>query len=152
METTRREVEQEEFHFTEGVILSETDVHGVITYANRRFSNVSGYARSELIGSQHNIIRHPEMPKELFRELWTTIQSGSVWEGVIKNLRKDGRFYWVHAYITPIWREWQIVGYLSVRRPADSEEIAEAKLKYKSLLIHEQTRNRTCLSSTPTII
>jgi len=152
VKTTPTQVLPEEFHFTEGVILSETDTRGVITYANRRFSKVSGYDRDELIGKEHNIVRHPDMPKEVFRELWATIQSGSVWEGVIKNLRRDGRYYWVHAYITPVWREWQIVAYLSVRRPAAPDEIAEAQLKYKSLLIHEQARNSQCLSSTPTTI
>jgi len=130
----------EEYRFTMGVIISETDTRGIITYANRRFCQISGFDRSELIGKNHNIIRHPEMPKTVFKELWTTIERGERWEGVIKNLRKDGRFYWVHTHIEPLLREGRITGYVAIRRPADPDEVVEAELKYKALLIQEKAR------------
>jgi aerotaxis receptor len=130
----------EEYRFTGGVILSETDTRGIIIYANRRFCQISGYERRELIGKNHNIIRHPDMPKEVFRRLWQTIQEGKSWEGVIKNLRKDGRFFWVHTHIEPLREGGEIRGYVAVRRPADPDEIAEAELQYKTLLIQEKAR------------
>jgi aerotaxis receptor len=140
MRRKRPQVLDEEYRFTQGVIISETDLRGIITYANRRFCQVSGYDRSELVGKNHNIIRHPDMPKEVFRKMWQTIQEGKSWEGVIKNLRKDGRYYWVHTHIEPQWEGDEITGYIAVRRTADPDEIAEAALQYKALLIQEKAR------------
>jgi aerotaxis receptor len=140
MRRKRPQVVDEEYRFTQGIILSETDPQGIITYANRRFCQISGYERSELIGKNHNIIRHPEMPKEVFRQMWRTIQEGKSWEGVIKNLRKDGRYYWVHTHIDPLRNGEEIRGYVAVRRPADPDEIQEAELQYKALLIQEKAR------------
>jgi len=128
-------VRDEEYRFTEGVIVSETDKEGIITYVNRRFCHITGYDKEELLGRNHNIIRHPDMPKEVFRQMWSTIQSGKAWEGMLKNLRKDGRFFWVYTYIRPEIRNGEIVGYIAARRPADAEEIAEAELKYKTMRI-----------------
>jgi aerotaxis receptor len=135
-----RRVTNEEYRFSRGVIISETDPHGIITYVNRRFCQISGYDRSELIGKNHNIIRHPEMPRAVFRELWSTIERGETWEGFIKNLRKDGRFYWVHTHIEPLYQDGKISGYVAIRRPADPDEIVEAELKYKAQLIQEKAR------------
>jgi aerotaxis receptor len=141
MERQRPEVVDQEYRFSgEGVILSETDPLGFITYANHRFCRISGYEMEELRGRNHNIVRHPEMPRELFRRLWETIQAGKAWEGLIKNLRKDGRYYWVHTHIEPIVREGEHRGYVAVRHPADPDEILEAELRYKALLIQEKAR------------
>jgi len=140
MRRKRPEVLNEEYRFSQGVILSETDLRGIITYANRRFCQISGYERPELIGKNHNIIRHPDMPRELFRQMWQTIREGRSWEGVIKNLRKDGRYYWVHTHIEPLREGEEVRGYVAVRRPADPDEIIEAELQYKALLIQEKAR------------
>ena len=78
----------EEHLFQGRVIISETDLKGVITYANRKFCEISGYSAEELVGKPHNIIRHPDMPKEAFAKVWSTIQSGQIWHGLVKNLRK----------------------------------------------------------------
>jgi len=140
MRKERRQILNEEYRFSKGVILSETDPRGIITYANRRFCQISGYERSELIGQNHNIVRHPEMPKAVFQELWQTIRGRQAWEGLIKNLRKDGRFYWVHTHIEPLRNGGALRGYVAVRRPADPDEIIEAELRYKALLIQEKVR------------
>src|SRR3989338_395313 len=80
----------EEYLFDGRAIVSETDLHGVITFANRKFCEISGYSVDELIGQPHNIIRHPDMPKAAFALMWKTVQSGTLWHGLVKNLRKDG--------------------------------------------------------------
>jgi aerotaxis receptor len=133
-------VRKQEYRFRDGVILSETDLEGFITYVNQRFCQVSGYEREELIGQNHNIVRHPEMPRGVFRQLWQTITEKEPWEGMIKNLRKDGRYYWVYAHIEPLFRDGRHVGYVAVRRPADRDEVAEAERKYQSMLIQEKAR------------
>ncbi|MCS7188845.1 MAG: PAS domain-containing protein [Bacteroidia bacterium] len=83
-------------------LISETDTRGVITYANPKFCEVSGYSREELIGKPHNIVRHPDMPKAVFKELWDYLKAGKIWQGEIKNRRKDGTPYWVLATVGPL--------------------------------------------------
>lgn len=104
-------------------LFSETDRFGVITFVNNSFCEVSKYKRAELIGKPHNIIRHPEMPKELFSELWKTISSGNIFRGIIKNKAKDGSAYWVKAVIMPQWNESknQIEKYVSFRHLIENE-------------------------------
>ena len=85
----------QEFLFQGRVIVSETNLKGIITYANRKFCEISGYDKDELIGQPHNMIRHPDMPKEAFQKMWETIKSGQIWHGLVKNLRKDGQYYQV---------------------------------------------------------
>ena len=98
------------------IIISQTDLYGRITYVSKAFSQISGYSKSELIGCPHSIVRHPEMPSETFEDVWKTIKSGKEWSGEIKNLRKDGTFYWVHSTINPIYDENKNkIGYTSVR-------------------------------------
>lgn len=97
-------------------LISETDTRGVITYANQRFCEVSGYTVEELVGKPHNIVRHPDMPKSLFKEMWQTLKAGKVWQGEIKNRRKDGSHYWVLATVGPIRdAEGEIIRYVSIR-------------------------------------
>ena len=127
----------EQYIFNDGVIVSDTDLKGIITYSNRKFCEIAGYLKSELVGKNHNIVRHPDMPKAAFKDLWETIQKGESWTGTVKNLRKDGRYYWVYSYITPIFKEGEIIGYSAARKPAAPSEIEEAEEIYEKLLREE---------------
>ncbi len=135
----RPEPIDEEYKFSDGLILSSTDLKGIITYANRKFCEIAGYTKQELTGKNHNIVRHPDMPKAAFKELWDTIQAGKEWTGVVKNLRKDGRYYWVYSHITPVMNdEGEIVGYTAARRPASENEVAECTPLYKEMVAQEK--------------
>jgi len=128
----------EAFTFKSGLIVSSTDLKGIITYANRKFCNIAGYDKSELVGKNHNIVRHPDMPKAAFKEVWDTIQEGKDWTGIVKNLRKDGRYYWVYSHIAPVTdNNGEITGYTAARRPATDSEIAEIIPVYQDLLAKE---------------
>ncbi len=127
----------EAYIFDACTIVSETDLKGIITYCNRKFCEVSGYDKNELIGKNHNIVRHPDMPKAAFQDLWSTVQKGESWTGTVKNLRKDGRYYWVYSHIAPIIKEDEIVGYIAARKPATASEIEEAEEAYEKLLQEE---------------
>lgn len=133
----RPEPIDEEYKFDEGLIVSSTDLKGIITYANRKFCEIANYSRGELIGKNHNIVRHPDMPKAAFQELWDTIKGGKEWTGIVKNLRKDGKYYWVYSHITPIEKDGEITGYTAARRPASQTEINEVIPLYKDLLEKE---------------
>ncbi len=115
------------------LFISETDEKGVITYANDYFSKICGWSVEELIGKPHNIIRHKDVPKAAFKDLWKTIQDGHWWSGYVKNKKKDGRYYWVHAIVFPITLKNGKKGYRSRRRQATQEEILAAEEIYKSL-------------------
>ncbi len=105
-------------------LISVTDPKGRITYCNTNFVNVSGYTREELLGQPHNLLRHPDMPEEAFRDMWHTIQDkGKPWSALVKNRRKNGDHYWVRANATPVRNGDQIVGYLSVRTKPSEDEI-----------------------------
>jgi len=127
----------EEYTFQKGLIISSTNLNGVLTYANRKFCEISGYTKEELIGLNHNIVRHPDMPKSIFQELWDTIQDGKEWSGIIKNLRKDGRYYWVYSHISPIITDGKLSGYTAARRPASASEIEESTPSYSQKLEKE---------------
>jgi aerotaxis receptor len=134
----RPEPIDEEYTFSDGIIVSSTDLRGIITYANRKFCEIANYSKKELTGKNHNIIRHPDMPKAAFEEMWDTIKKGKSWNGLVKNLRKDGKYYWVNTYITPIKdSNGETVGYTAARRPANNEEIEEVVPQYKSMLLKE---------------
>ena len=134
-----RPVAVDEEYFFEGcAIVSETDLEGLITFANRRFCEISGYTSSELVGQPHNIIRHPDMPKAAFAQVWRTIQSGTIWHGLVKNLRKDGKFYWVDTEVSPIYDNNGIVkGYMAARKPASRKNIEETAEIYKKMIEQE---------------
>jgi len=108
----------------DSVIISETDPFGTILHANDNFCDISGYSREELIGSSHNIIRHPSMPKELFHRLWSTIKKGDTFRGIIKNLKKDGSHYWVNTTILPVYERGKIVRYIGGRNLIYDEQLA----------------------------
>jgi len=125
----------EEYIFDNDVIISQTDIKGVITYANRAFSKTSGYSIEELVGKPHNIIRHPDMPKAAFMKMWETIAGGQAWNGLVKNLRKDGRFYWVETEILPIVDEDNsVTGYIAARKEASRKDINETLETYNKML------------------
>jgi len=127
----------EEYKFEKGLIVSSTDLKGIITYANRKFCEIAGYTKSELTGKNHNIVRHPDMPKAAFKGLWETIKAGKDWTGIVKNLRKDGRYYWVYSHISPVFNDGEITGYTAARRPATKDEVSECIPVYKDLLEQE---------------
>lgn len=110
----------------ENVLTSSTDLRGNIIYVSQAFCKVSGYEKEDLLGKNHNIIRHPDMPKELFVDLWKTITSNQTWQGEIKNKKSDGGFYWVHATITPTFDyEGKKVGYTAIRHDISNKKIIE---------------------------
>ncbi len=114
-------------------VISTTDKKGFIQHCNDYFVELSGHTKEHLIGAPHNIIRHPDMPKEAFNSLWQTITKGKPWIGVVKNQTSDGRFYWVDAYITPLYKGKDIVGYQSVRHAPNQEQIDRAEALYAKL-------------------
>ncbi|OQX74397.1 MAG: PAS sensor protein [Campylobacteraceae bacterium 4484_4] len=115
-------------------IVSKTDPKGIITYGNRIFVEISGYAKEEIIGANHNLIRHPFMPKIAFKLAWDLIQQKKEFFGFVKNLSKDGGFYWVFAYITPdLDTKGNIIGYTSVRRKPSPRAVEEITGIYKLL-------------------
>ncbi|MBI1174001.1 MAG: PAS domain S-box protein [Sideroxydans sp.] len=116
-------------------IVSKTDLKGRITYGNRIFIEFSGYTEAELIGAQHNIIRHPDMPRGVFKLLWDTISQGKECFAYVKNLAKDGSFYWVFANVTPSYDAHDnLVGYLSVRRKPKASAVKVITEVYKAML------------------
>ena len=124
-----------EVPFPEGrLIVSRTDLKGIITHANDAFVEMSGYQRDDLIGAPHHILRHPDMPKLAFKSLWDDVSAGKKWHGYVKNLRKDGAYYWVYATAVPNIRNGEIVGYTSVRRKPSRTRINELISVYRQWL------------------
>lgn len=115
------------------MIVSKTDTDGVITYVNDAFVQISGYQEADLIGQPQHVLRHPDMPSVLFKEMWATIKQGKTWTGNVKNLCCDGSHYWVNAVIAPIVRGGEIIGYNSVRRWISDEEIEKTEAAYNKL-------------------
>jgi aerotaxis receptor len=116
------------------LIVSRTDPAGFITQVNQSFILMSGYTEQELIGSPHSILRHPDMPAAAFRDLWETVRGGKTWQGYVKNLRKDGGYYWVKATVIPNVRGGKVIGYTSVRRKPSREMIEQSKALYLSMV------------------
>ena len=126
---TDREIVMED-----GVLLvSRTDTGGRITFVNKAFVDISGYAEAELIGAPHNLIRHPHMPKEAFADLWATIKGGRPWEGLVKNRTKTGDFYWVRANVTPVIEDGQVTGFISIRTKPSRGQVAAADRLYADI-------------------
>ncbi|MCB9989696.1 MAG: PAS domain-containing protein [Rhodospirillales bacterium] len=128
---TKKEV----FFGTQEIIVSKTDLKGRITYANDVFCKIAGYKEAELLGQPHSILRHPDMPRCVFKFLWDTIQNGHECFAYVKNMTKHGDFYWVFAHVTPSFNAGgQIIGYHSSRRCPDRDPINIVEPIYKQLL------------------
>ncbi|MBT9457433.1 MAG: PAS domain-containing protein [Burkholderiaceae bacterium] len=126
-------VTQRECVIDDGVtLMSTTDTHSHITYCNAAFVQVSGFDAAELLGQPHNAVRHPDMPAEAFADMWATLKAGESWTALVKNRRKNGDHYWVRANATPVRRNGQVSGYMSVRTKPSREEVAHAEALYRS--------------------
>ncbi len=116
------------------MIVSETDEKGKIVFANADFCKIAGYDMQELMGKPHNIVRHPDMPKVAFKDMWQTIQSGAIWKGIVKNKTKEGQYYWVNATAFPSKKTDGTLRYISIRVKPTVEEIANAHKLYSTLV------------------
>lgn len=124
-----------EYFLNEGqIIVSHTDLKGVITYVNQDFESISGFDKEELIGKPHSTIRHPDMPRSAFYDLWATIKEGKPWQGYVKNRTKDGGFYWVDARVSPLYEGGVHVGFLSVRFKPDRSDIDNVSRLYSDVV------------------
>ena len=133
------QIQDSEVEFPADVqLVSTTDLRGVITYANPAFCRIAGYQVDELVGHNHNLVRHPDMPKAAFADLWDRLKEGNPWRGMVKNRCKDGRYYWVDAYVTPIYENGKISGYQSVRCKPEPQLKQVAAQAYQALLKAEQ--------------
>ena len=132
-------ISTQEYAFPKGqTLVSTTDLKGRILYCNPMFIEVSGYEKEELLGQPHNIVRHPDMPEEAYRDMWETIASGNPWSAPVKNRRKDGTFYWVMANVTPLMQGDQPTGYMSVRTEATRDQIQAADQLYRQMQAEKQ--------------
>ncbi len=128
----------EEVLFDGRSLISETDTKGIITYVNRKFTEMTGYTAIEAVGQSHNLLRHPDMPKAGFAQMWKIIESGKIWEGYVKNLRKDGKFYWVVVHIVPKLDERrEIIGYIASRKMPDRTRLKVIEEQYKEMRVQE---------------
>lgn len=124
------------------LIVTKTDPRGIITYTNEVFTRLSGYSESELIGSAHNVIRHPQMPRAIFKLLWSTLQSGNEIFAYVVNLSRNGDSYWVFAHVTPSFNAaHQIVGYHSNRRVPHPDALVKVKALYARILETERSHS-----------
>jgi aerotaxis receptor len=117
----------------DATLMSVTDTRSRITYANAAFVAVSGFARDEVVGQPHNLVRHPDMPPQAFADMWATLKAGLSWSALVKNRRKNGDHYWVRANAAPVRRGGQLVGYMSVRTKPTRDEVAAAEALYRHL-------------------
>jgi len=122
----------------DATLMSTTDTQSRITYANAAFIQVSGFERDEIAGEMHNVVRHPDMPRQAFADMWKTLKAGKSWTALVKNRRKDGWYYWVRANATPVVRAGQVTGYMSVRTRPGPEEVRAAESLYREF--REQTQ------------
>ncbi len=115
------------------ILVSQTNLEGIITYCNNDFIDISGFTEDELLGNNHNLVRHPDMPEATFQDLWDTIKRQKTWTGIVKNRCKNGDFYWVKANVTQLKKDGHITGYMSVRSKVTANEIADAETLYAKL-------------------
>lgn len=115
------------------MIVSETNIKGEIVFANNDFCKIAGYSIDELIGKPHNVVRHKDMPKVAFQDLWKTVQAGRIWKGIVKNRTKDGKYYWVNATAFSSKALNGEIRYISIRVKPTKEEIENAQKLYSTL-------------------
>jgi aerotaxis receptor len=141
-------VTQREKPFPKGCYLvSRTDLKGIITYANDAFVDISGFSRDELIGRNHNLVRHPDMPPQAFEDLWRTIKTGQPWRGIVKNRAKEGDHYWVDAFVVPVRESDKTVGYMSVRSEPSRAAVKQAETLYQQL-----NQTKAALDTRPSLL
>ena len=130
----KSEPKNEEIPFDGGVMITETDTAGIITYVNRKFIEMTGFPKEDLIGVPHSINRHPDMPKAAFKGMWETIKNGEYWEGYVKNMAADGRYYLVVVWIKPRFDDkGNIIGYIAGRKVPDKFKMDKALSLYKEM-------------------
>jgi PAS domain S-box-containing protein len=135
----RPEPVDEEVLFDGRSLISETDTNGIITFINRKFTEMTLYSKEEAIGQPHSILRHPDMPKAAFEGMWKIIKEGKIWEGYVKNLRKDGKYYWVVVHIVPkLDVEGGVVGYIASRKMPDRIRLKTIINQYKKMIDEEK--------------
>ncbi len=141
-------VTNQEIQMKKGQILvSRTNLKGILTYANDEFVAISGYSRDELIGKNHNMVRHPDMPAAAFEDLWLTLKALRPWQGIVKNRTKSGAYYWVDANVLPVFKNGKVDGYLSVRRVPSREKVEQAERLYLRLNDNKATLRPTRLAA-----
>lgn len=123
------------------LIVSRTDLNGNITYANDVFADISGYTPEELVGKPHSIVRHPDMPRSVFKQMWETIKSGDIWRGYVKNLRKNGGFYWVYAEVSGVYKDNKLIEFKSLRAPVNENNKIELQNQYD---LQRQNEENSC--------
>lgn len=128
----------EEVLFDGRSLISETETKGIITFVNRKFTEMTLYSKEEAIGQPHSLLRHPDMPKAAFAGMWKIIESGKTWEGYVKNLRKDGKYYWVVVNIVPkLDIEGGVVGYIASRKMPDRSRLKTIINQYQQMIEEE---------------
>ena len=127
-------------------LVSTTSKDGTIEYTNKAFCDIAGYGKEELQGHPHNIVRHPDMPKVAFASLWGTIKKGEAWMGMVKNRCKNGNFYWVNAFVTPVYQDGQILGYQSARTSPDEDAVVNADSIYRKINNGDKVSFKSLLS------
>ncbi len=132
---TEREVKMK----PDTILVTRTDLTGVITYANSTFIEISGYSKDELLGAHHNIVRHPDMPPAAFEDLWKSLKQGQPWTAPVKNRTKSGDYYWVEANVTPVYKNGAVHEYLSVRYAPSPEQISRAEELYRQIKANKAT-------------
>ncbi|MFT2091559.1 methyl-accepting chemotaxis protein [Paraglaciecola sp. 2405UD69-4] len=132
-QSTSNIIDQEELVSPSDELVSVTNTQGVIQYVNDPFCQVSGFSREELVGQNHNIVRHPSMPKAAFADLWSKLKSEQAWRGAVKNRCKNGKYYWVDAFVTPLYEQGSLIGYQSVRTTLTPEYKNKAETLYQQL-------------------
>ena len=144
LEETETQLREDANIFNKNIIVSESDLQGRITYVNKKFCKVSGYTEDELIGQPHSILRDPNTPKEFFANLWSTIQSGHTFHGILKNIKKNNTYYWIDTSISPIKVNSKIIGYKSIRFDITDKMLAkeslEKKITQNKSLLDEQSK------------
>jgi len=131
------------FFNEDDIIVSKTDLKGRITYANQTFCRIAGYTESELLGQPHSIVRHPDMPRAVFKLLWDTVAEGREIFAYVKNLAKTGDYYWVFAHVTPSYdKDHNIIGYHSNRRCPNHDVVANTIAPLYSALLQEENQHR----------
>jgi len=134
--------------FEKSILVTETNLEGIIVYTNRRYESLSGFSEMELLGSPHCIVRHPDMPKGVFKAMWKIIQSGKIWRGYIKHLCKDGSFFWTLTYIqVKVDKQNNIIGYTSSAKVAYGDARDEVEKQYKKYYDDKHINRRYFMAS-----